>query len=83
MRSSSGPRKGSFDYLETPTSNPLGTRGWRSSSGSLVIDALEGSNVRFRVIDAVMVPEPSFSFQTPASGTFTLNAVGRGVLSMP
>lgn len=75
-----GPRKGSFDYLETPTSNPLGTRGWRSSSGSLVIDALEGSNVRFRVVDAVMVPEPSFSFQTPATGTFTLNAVGRGAL---
>src|SRR5262249_49844323 len=74
-----GPQKGSFDYLETPTSNPLGTRGWRSASGAVVIDAVDPPNVSFPVVGALRVPEPSFSFQMPATGTFTLDAVGRGV----
>jgi hypothetical protein len=73
-----GPQKGTIDYLETPTSNPLGTRGWRSASGTLIVDAIEGGSVLFRVVDATMVPEPSFSFQSPATGTFTLNLIGRG-----
>jgi hypothetical protein len=71
-----GLRDGAFDYLETPTTNPLGTRGWSADGGTLIIDSLEGSVARFRVVDAAMVPEPTFSAQTPATGTFTLNASG-------
>jgi len=78
-----GPQKGTFDYLETPTSNPLGTRGWRSASGSLIVDSIDDQYVSFRVVDAVMVPEPSFSFQTPATGMFTLNVTGRVKKSTP
>ena len=72
-----------FDYLETPTSNPLGTRGWSANGGSVIIDAIEGNVASFRIIDAVMVPEPTFSFQTPATGTFILNASARGELVPP
>jgi hypothetical protein len=67
-----------FDYLEIPTTNPLGARGWSASSGSLVIDSVDGGTVHFHVADAVMVPEPSFSTQQPATGTFTINAGGVG-----
>jgi hypothetical protein len=70
-----------FDYLETPTSNPLGTRGWRADSGTLVIDQLDGTNVRIHIVNAVMSPEPSFSFQTPAMGTITIDAGAAGRLS--
>ncbi len=63
----------SLAYIETPTLNPLGTRGWKASSGTLTIDSIAGDTVTFHVSDAQMVPEPSFSFQTPATGTFTLN----------
>lgn len=72
-----------FDYLETPTTNPLGTRGWSANGGTVIIDAIAGNVASFRVIDAVMVPEPSFSFQTPAAGTFILNASARGELAPP
>ncbi|MFN8640513.1 MAG: hypothetical protein U0802_02170 [Candidatus Binatia bacterium] len=69
-----------FDYIETPTTNPLGTRGWRADSGSLVIDQLEGNTVRFHIVGAVMSPEPSFSFQTPATGTMIIDAGAAGTL---
>ncbi|MBX3028242.1 hypothetical protein KF840_25410 [bacterium] len=69
-----------FDYIETPTSNPLGTRGWRADSGALVIDQLDGGNVRLHIANAVMSPEPSFSFQTPATGTLTIDAGAAGTL---
>lgn len=72
-----------FDYLETPSSNPLGTRGWSANGGSVIVDAIEGNVARFRIVDAVMVPEPSFSFQTPATGTFIINASARGELVPP
>jgi hypothetical protein len=70
-----------FDYIEMPSSNPLGARGWRSSGGTLVIDALSATQVRFHVVDALMTPEPSFSFQTPASGSFLINAGAAGALA--
>lgn len=69
-----------FDYLETPTTNPLGTRGWRADSGSLVIDAIDGGMVSFHISGAVMSPEPSFSAQTPAAGTMTIALGGRSTL---
>ncbi|MDX2170264.1 MAG: hypothetical protein SF182_24545 [Deltaproteobacteria bacterium] len=69
--------QGTFDYIETPTNNPLGTRGWRSDSGALVLDAVDGSAVRFHITAAVLSPEPSFSFQQPATGTLTIDAGGR------
>ena len=71
----------SFDYIETPSSNPLGTRGWSANGGSVIVDEIQGNQVRFRIVDAVMVPEPSFSFQTPATGTFIINASARGELA--
>lgn len=71
---------GTFDYIETPTSNPLGTRGWRADSGSLVVDALGGGMVRFHISGAVMSPEPSFSFQQPATGTLVIDAGGQGTI---
>jgi hypothetical protein len=67
---------GAFDYLEGPVTNPLATRGWSAESGTLIIDSIEGMVARFRIIDAHMVPEPSFSAQTPATGTFTINGSG-------
>lgn len=67
-----------FDYIETPSTNPLGTRGWRADSGTLVIDQLEGNTVRIHIVDAVMSPEPSFSFQTPATGTMVINVGAAG-----
>lgn len=70
----------SFDYIETPTNDPLGTRGWRADSGSLVIDAIDGSMVSFHISGAVMSPEPSFSAQTPATGTMTIALGGRSTL---
>jgi hypothetical protein len=70
-----------FDYLETPTSNPLGTRGWRGDSGTLVIDHLDATTVRFHIVGAMMSPEPSFSIQTPATGTMTIDAGAAGTLS--
>lgn len=69
-----------FDYIETPTNNPLGTRGWRADSGTLVIDQLDGGHVRLHIANAVMSPEPSFSFQTPATGTLTIDAGAAGTL---
>ena len=63
-------------YLELPSSNPLATRGWKAHGGTLIIDSIEDGTVHFRVVDAQMVSEPSFSYQTPATGTFTLNATG-------
>jgi hypothetical protein len=73
-----GGGKATFDYLEAPATNPLGTRGWRSDSGSLVIDHLDATSVRFHIIGAVMSPEPSFSGQTPATGTITIDAGAEG-----
>lgn len=70
-----------FDYLEAPATNPFATRGWRADSGTLVIDQLEGTNVRFHIVNAVMSPEPSFSNQTPAMGTITIDAGAAGTLS--
>ncbi|MEO8605609.1 MAG: hypothetical protein ABI629_23775 [bacterium] len=72
--------QGTFDYIETPTSNPLGTRGWRASSGTLVVDALDEGTVRFHITGALMTPEPSFSAQTPAAGTFVIDAGAQGTL---
>jgi hypothetical protein len=60
-----------FDYLEIVPTNPLGTRGWRADGGTLTIDSVEGATVRVSA-DAHMVPEPSFSLQSPATGTFRL-----------
>lgn len=59
------------DMLEIDPGNPLGTRGWRCDSGTITFDSIEGSTVRLSV-DASMSPEPSFSFQTPATGTYRL-----------
>ena len=70
-----------FDYIETPVSNPLGTRGWRSDSGTLVIDHIDATSARFHIANAVMSPEPSFSFQQPATGTFTIDAGAAGTLT--
>lgn len=78
-----GRGQAAFDYLETPTSNPLGTRGWRSDSGALVIDHLDATTVRFHISGALMSPEPSFSFQQPATGTMVIDAGAAGTLSMP
>lgn len=66
-----------FDYLEAPATNPLATRGWRSDSGTIVFDSVDGNDVRFHIIGAVMSPEPSFSFQQPATGTFVIDAGAR------
>jgi hypothetical protein len=63
-------------YLELPSTNPLGARGWKAHGGALIIDSIAGDTARFRIIDAQMVFEPSFSAQTPATGTFVLNASG-------
>jgi hypothetical protein len=71
-----GLRAAAFDYIETPVTNPLATRGWSAESGTLIIDSIDGMIARFRIIDAHMVPEPSFSAQTPATGTFTINGTG-------
>src|SRR5205085_1269386 len=67
-----------FDYLEAPATNPLATRGWRADSGVLVIDKLQGSQLAFHIVNAVMSPEASFSFQTPAMGTITIDAGASG-----
>jgi hypothetical protein len=72
-----GNGKAAFDYLEAPATNPLATRGWRSDSGSIVFDSVDGTAVRFHIIGAVMSPEPSFSSQQPATGTFVIDAGGR------
>jgi hypothetical protein len=61
-------------YLEIPSSNPLGTRGWKAQGGAIVIDAIDGDTAHVRIVGAAMVAEPSFSFQQPATGTFTMNA---------
>jgi len=63
-------------YLELPATNPLGARGWKAHGGFLIIDSIDGDSAQFRIVDAQMVAEPSFSLQTPATGTFTLNARG-------
>lgn len=62
-------------YIETPTSNPLGTIGWKAASGTFTIDDVAGNTVSFH-FTAQMVPEPSFSFSAPATGTFTVNGSG-------
>jgi hypothetical protein len=67
-----------FAYLEIQSTNPLGARGWNAHGGTIVIDSLDGDTVRFRVVDAQMVFEPSYSYSSPATGTFTLNASGVG-----
>jgi len=67
-----------FDYLEAPATNPLATRGWRADSGTLVIDQLNGTTVRFHIVNAVLSGEPSFSAQTPAMGTITIDAGAEG-----
>ncbi len=67
-----------FDYLEAPATNPLATRGWRADSGSLVIDHLDASGVRFHIVNAVLSPELSFSSQTPAMGSITIDAGAEG-----
>jgi hypothetical protein len=69
--------QGTFDYIETPTNNPLGTRGWRADSGTLVLDSVDGTTVRFHITGALLSPEPSFSFQQPATGTLVIDAGGR------
>jgi hypothetical protein len=62
-------------YLEIPSTNPLGARGWKAHGGAIVVDSIDGSGTaHFRIVDAQMLPEPSFSFQQPATGTFTMNA---------
>jgi hypothetical protein len=70
-----------FDYLEMPVSNPLGTRGWRADSGTLVIDHLDATSARVHIANAVMSPEPSFSAQQPATGTFIVDAGAAGTLT--
>jgi hypothetical protein len=67
-----------FDYLEAPATNPLATRGWRADSGTLVIDQLNGTTTRFHIVNAVLSGEPSFSAQTPAMGTITIDAGAEG-----
>ena len=69
-----------FDYLEAPATNPLATRGWRADSGTLVIDKLQGNQVALHIVNAVLSPEPSFSAQTPAMGTITIDAGASGTL---
>ena len=69
-----------FDYLEAPATNPLATRGWRAEAGTLVIDKLQGNQVAFHIVNAVLSPEPSFSAQTPAMGTITIDAGASGTL---
>jgi len=61
-------------YLEIPSTNPLGTRGWKAHGGTMIIDAVDGDTAHFRIVGAQMVAEPSFSAQQPATGTFTMNA---------
>jgi hypothetical protein len=61
-------------YLEIPSNNPLGARGWKAHAGTLIIDSVDGGTAHFRIVGAEMVAEPSLSSQVPAAGTFTMNA---------
>ena len=40
----------------------------------MIFDSIDGDTARLRIVGAVMVAEPSFSAQQPATGTFTLDA---------
>lgn len=63
-----------LEYYEA-TAAPS-NQGWKATSGTLTIDAIDGNQVTFRVTNARMEPGLPFIFGPPAAGSFTLNFTG-------
>ena len=69
------PPLGTFIYQETPDSSAQGIRAWDTAGGTLTIEEVNGSQLRFR-ISAPMKPQPLISFGNTPEGTFTLEVEG-------
>lgn len=69
------PPLGTLVYQESPDSSAPSIRAWDTAGGTLIIDEVAGSRLRFR-ISAPMKPQPLLSFGNNPQGTFTLEVSG-------
>jgi hypothetical protein len=62
---------GNLNQIEFREEGFSSFKSWEAQSGSLVVDAVEGGRVTYRIVDAAMRPRDAGT-----SGTFTLNVSG-------
>lgn len=62
---------GNLNQIEYREQGFSSAKSWEAKSGSLVVDAVDGGRITYRIVDAQMRPK-----DLGTSGTFTLNAGG-------